>query len=112
MLNINWVPKSQLKSVEQSRYLEYTNGRNGRNTPLYAKFVHGKVKLELYNLYNGNITILGRSSDNSLYDHDIASMDKLGEYDQTDAKGFIKLNALRLKKQKPLGFVSNSELNI
>ena len=73
--------------------------------PLYAKFMNGKVRLELY---KGNITILGRSSDNSLYDHDIASMDKLGEYDQTDAKGFIKLNALRLKKQKPSGFMLNS----
>lgn len=49
-------------------------------------------------LYKGNVIILGRSSPNSLYDHDIASMDKLGDYDQTDAKGFIKLNALRLKK--------------
>ncbi len=50
-------------------------------------------------LYKGNVIILGRSSENSLYDHDIASMDKLGDYDQTDAIGFIKLNALRLKKQ-------------
>lgn len=51
-------------------------------------------------LYKGNVIILGRSSDNSLYDHDIASMDKLGDYDQTDAIGFIKLNALRLKKNQ------------
>ncbi|MFN8770567.1 MAG: argininosuccinate synthase [Neisseriaceae bacterium] len=49
-------------------------------------------------LYKGNVIIEGRHSSNSLYDFDIASMDKLGEYDQTDAKGFIKLNALRLKK--------------
>lgn len=52
-------------------------------------------------LYKGNVTILGRTSPNSLYDGDIASMDKLGDYDQTDAKGFIKLTALRLKKQQP-----------
>lgn len=52
-------------------------------------------------LYKGNVTILGRTSPNSLYDSDIASMDKLGDYDQTDAKGFIKLTALRLKKQQP-----------
>lgn len=50
-------------------------------------------------LYKGNITILGRRSPNSLYDSEIASMDKLGDYDQTDAIGFIKLTALRLKKQ-------------
>jgi len=57
--------------------------------------INGEVKL---GLYKGNVIILGRSSPNSLYDNDIASMDKLGNYDQTDAKGFIKLNALRLIK--------------
>ncbi len=58
--------------------------------------INGVVHLALY---KGNVIILGRNSPNSLYDHDIASMDRLGDYDQTDAKGFIKLNALRLKKQ-------------
>lgn len=58
--------------------------------------INGVVHLALY---KGNVIILGRNSLNSLYDHDIASMDRLGDYDQTDAKGFIKLNALRLKKQ-------------
>lgn len=58
--------------------------------------VNGVVHLALY---KGNVIILGRNSPNSLYDHDIASMDCLGDYDQTDAKGFIKLNAIRLKKQ-------------
>ncbi|MFN7094642.1 MAG: argininosuccinate synthase [Burkholderiales bacterium] len=62
------------------------------------KQVNGVVKLALY---KGNVIIQGRSSANSLYDFDIASMDKLGDYDQTDAKGFIKLNALRLKKYQP-----------
>jgi argininosuccinate synthase len=56
--------------------------------------VDGKVYI---GLYKGNITITGRESDKSLYNMDIASMDKLGGYDQTDAKGFIRLNALRLK---------------
>ena len=60
--------------------------------------INGTVKL---GLYKGNVIVLGRTSPNSLYDDDIASMDKLGDYDQTDAKGFIKLNALRLKKQQP-----------
>jgi argininosuccinate synthase len=53
-------------------------------------------------LYKGNVIISGRSSPNSLYDYDIASMDKLGDYDQTDATGFIKLNALRLKNSNGL----------
>ncbi|MAE42826.1 argininosuccinate synthase [Candidatus Woesearchaeota archaeon] len=56
--------------------------------------VDGKVYMTLY---KGNVFVTGRESKKSLYNEDIASMDKLGGYDQTDAKGFIKLNALRLK---------------
>ena len=56
--------------------------------------VEGKVNLSLY---KGNVMAIGRESSASLYDKNIASMDELGRYDQTDAKGFIKLNALRLK---------------
>jgi len=56
--------------------------------------ITGKVNLKLY---KGNVIITGRSSPCSLYDEKIASMDKHGGYDQKDAKGFIKLNALRLK---------------
>jgi len=53
----------------------------------------GKVHMTLY---KGNAFVSARESDKSLYSEDIASMDKLGNYDQVDAKGFIKLNALRL----------------
>ena len=56
--------------------------------------VTGKVYLSLY---KGNVIIKGRESPVSLYDIKIASMDELGGYEQTDAIGFIKLNALRLK---------------
>ena len=56
--------------------------------------VDGKVYLTLY---KGNVFVTGRESEKSLYNIDIASMDKLGNYDPEDAKGFIKLNALRLK---------------
>ncbi len=56
--------------------------------------VTGKVYLKLY---KGNVIVTGRSSPSSLYDEKTASMDKHGGYDQKDAKGFIKLNALRLK---------------
>ena len=60
------------------------------------KYVNGTVSLELY---KGNVTITGRDSTNSLYAADIASMEADGGiYDQQDAEGFIKLNALRLKK--------------
>ena len=55
--------------------------------------VEGKVYLDLY---KGNIHITSRESIKSLYNKDIASMDILGGYDQKDAKGFIKINAMRL----------------
>ncbi len=48
-------------------------------------------------LYKGNVTVLGRESPSSLYDKDLSSMDIEGGFDQTDSKGFIKINAIRLK---------------
>ena len=50
-------------------------------------------------LYKGNATVVGRRSDNdSLFDASIATFeDDAGAYDQKDAEGFIKLNALRLR---------------
>jgi argininosuccinate synthase len=62
------------------------------------KYVNGIVKLALF---KGNVIIHGRASANSLYDSQIASMDSLDDYDYSDARGFIRLNALRLKKFKP-----------
>ena len=53
----------------------------------------GKVKMTLY---KGNAFVTARESEKSLYNEKVASMDEVGGYDQTDAKGFIKLNALRL----------------
>jgi argininosuccinate synthase len=57
--------------------------------------VNGKVCLSLY---KGNVMPISRESPNSLYNPDVASMDVHGGYDQTDATGFIRLNALRLKQ--------------
>jgi len=58
-------------------------------------YVCGLVKLELY---KGNVTVLGRHSENSLYDETIATFeDDGGAYQQRDAEGFIKLNALRMR---------------
>jgi len=56
--------------------------------------VSGKVHLKLY---KGNVTIIGRESEQSLYDADLSSMDKEGGFDQKDSKGFIKINSLRLQ---------------
>jgi len=57
--------------------------------------VNGRVRL---GLYKGNVTILGRESDDSLFDEKIATFDEdAGAYDQEDATGFIRLNALRMR---------------
>jgi argininosuccinate synthase len=58
--------------------------------------VNGKVRIKLY---KGNVTVVGRASDtDSLFDESIATFeDDAGAYNQHDAEGFIKLNALRLK---------------
>ena len=58
-------------------------------------YVNGLVRLKLY---KGNVIVVGRQSDDSLFDEDIATFeDDAGAYDQADAAGFIKLNALRLR---------------
>ena len=58
-------------------------------------YVNGKVRLKLY---KGNVIVVGRESADSLFDEDIATFeDDAGAYDQADAGGFIKLNALRLR---------------
>jgi argininosuccinate synthase len=57
--------------------------------------VAGVVRLKLY---KGNIIVVGRKSPKSLYDPKIATMEgEKSAYDQDDATGFIRLNALRLK---------------
>jgi argininosuccinate synthase len=59
------------------------------------EFVSGTVRLKLY---KGNVIVVGRSSPYSLYSQDLVTFeDDQGAYDQKDAQGFIKLNALRLR---------------
>jgi argininosuccinate synthase len=59
------------------------------------EFVSGTVRLKLY---KGNAIVVGRSSEQSLYSKDLVTFeDDQGAYDQKDAAGFIKLNALRLR---------------
>jgi argininosuccinate synthase len=57
--------------------------------------VNGTVRLKLY---KGNVSVVGRRSENSLFDPTIATFeDDRGAYNQKDAEGFIKLNGLRLR---------------
>ena len=59
------------------------------------EYVNGTVRLKLY---KGSVSCVGRKSDNTLFDEAIATFeDDEGSYDQSDAEGFIKLNALRLR---------------
>ncbi len=59
------------------------------------QFVNGKVRLKLY---KGNVILAGRESADSLFDMKIATFeDDAGAYNQADAGGFIKLNALRMR---------------
>jgi argininosuccinate synthase len=59
------------------------------------KVVNGKVRLKLY---KGNVIVAGRQSADSLFDQNIATFEEdAGAYNQKDAEGFIKLNALRMR---------------
>lgn len=56
--------------------------------------IDGTVNLTLY---KGNVIVNGRESPSSLYDKDLSSMDLEGGFDQEDSRGFIAINAIRLK---------------
>ncbi|MFA6553379.1 MAG: argininosuccinate synthase [Patescibacteria group bacterium] len=73
--------------------------------------IDGKVTLSLY---KGNVQVIGRSSPTSLYDQKQSSMDVEGGFDATDSRGFININAVRLKahnfvlrKRKPYDWRKN-----
>lgn len=73
------------------------------------EFVTGTVRLKLY---KGNVIVVGRQSPYSLFDSSIATFeDDAGAYDQKDAAGFIKLNALRMRiaAQKGRSFLKDEE---
>lgn len=53
-------------------------------------------------IYKGGVYILGRSSPTSLYNEELVSMNVQGDYEPTDAGGFIKVNALRLREYQRL----------
>jgi argininosuccinate synthase len=60
--------------------------------------VNGVVRLKLY---KGNVIVTGRKSPNSLYNADLVTFeDGAVDYDHSDAHGFIRLNALRLRVKR------------
>lgn len=59
--------------------------------------VSGRVRLKLF---KGNVTVSGRKSDRSLYDPQVATFEADEVYRQSDAEGFIRLNALRLRLRR------------
>jgi argininosuccinate synthase len=63
--------------------------------------VSGTVRCKLY---KGSVSVVGRKSPNTLYDRNVVTFeDDAAAYDQSDAEGFIKLNALRLRILKRRG---------
>lgn len=59
------------------------------------QYVNGDVRVKLY---KGNVIVVGRRSPDSLFDEKVATFeDDKGAYNQKDAEGFIKLNALRMR---------------
>jgi len=74
--------------------------------------VNGKVRLKLY---KGNVVVVGRASDNSLYSKEHSTFEEDEVYNQKDAEGFIRLNALRFiiegqrQPQRTEKYLSNSE---
>ena len=74
--------------------------RNAKLVTETQRDVTGVVRLKLY---KGNIIVAGRKSPKSRYDPKIATMEgEASAYDQGDATGFIRLNALRLKLHSAL----------
>jgi argininosuccinate synthase len=61
------------------------------------KLITGVVRMELY---KGSAYPIGRTSPSSLYDEELSSMEVEGGFDQTDSKGFIRINSLRLKAHR------------
>ena len=60
--------------------------------------VNGVVRVKLY---KGNVIVTGRQSPNSLYNADLVTFEESAiDYDHSDAHGFIRLNALRLRVQQ------------
>lgn len=53
-------------------------------------------------LYKGNVLIEGRESPSSLYNKELSSMDIEGGFDQTDSRGFIRINAIRLMAHRAI----------
>ncbi len=62
--------------------------------------VSGTARLKLY---KGSCMVVGRKSQESIYDQALVSFDRAGGYDQKDATGFIKLNAIRLRARAARG---------
>ena len=64
------------------------------------RVVSGQIKLRLY---KGNVTVVGRSSPNSLYDEGIATMEAGGTFNQNDSEGFLRIQGLPYRVQGKAG---------
>jgi argininosuccinate synthase len=62
-------------------------------------------------LYKGNVLVEGRESPSSLYNKELSSMDIEGGFDQTDSRGFIRINAIRLMAHRAIVEASRKKTN-
>jgi len=62
-------------------------------------------------LYKGNVLVEGRESPSSLYNKELSSMDIEGGFDQTDSRGFIRINAIRLMAHRAIVDASRKKTN-
>ena len=63
-------------------------------------------------LYKGNVLVEGRESPSSLYNKELSSMDIEGGFDQTDSRGFIRINAIRLMAHRAIIEASKKKENL
>ena len=70
------------------------------------ELIDGKV---IVSLYKGHCMAVARTSPSSLYNPELSSMDVAGGFDQTDSRGFININALRLKAHRLICLLYTSD---
>ncbi|XP_053656210.2 argininosuccinate synthase isoform X2 [Cherax quadricarinatus] len=71
--------------------------------------VTGSVDLKVY---KGNVYVLGREAPVSLYNQELVSMDVQGDYDPIDARGFIRINAVRLREHQRIKTIGSTSYRI
>ena len=92
--------KVNLPSSDQINFIKSNSLLIGQFEISTNKEIVNKILKREIKIFKGNVIVLGRKSQNSLYNNSLVSFDEKGDYDQKDAEGFIKINSIRLKNLK------------